>query len=90
MHIRDINGNIVARSQGDRIVDNYGNWLFGGDRNRGDRIYDDNGDWKYEIRGDRIYDTYGNWKYEIRGNRVYDTSGNWLASDYEQALYPKN
>jgi len=84
MHIRDVNGNIVARSQGARIVDNDGNWTYGGDRNRGDRIYDDNGEWKYEIRGDRIYDTYGNWKYEIRGDRIYDTLGNWLGAEYEQ------
>ena len=86
LHIRDIYGNIVARSQGDRIVDNYGKWLFGGDRNRGNRIYDDNGEWKYEVRGDRIYDTYGNWVYEIRGDRIYDTSGNWLGTDYENFL----
>ena len=84
VHIRDVNGNIVARSQGDRIVDNYGNWLYGGDRNRGNRIYDDNGEWKYEVRGDRIYDTSGNWVYEIRDDRIYDTAGNWLGTDYQK------
>jgi len=84
--IRDLQGNIILKSQGDRIVDNDGNWLYGGSRNRGDRIYDENGEWKYEVRGDRIYDTSGNWLYEIRGNRIYDTSGNWLASDYESSL----
>ena len=83
-HFRDIYGNIVARSQGDRIVDNFGNWLFGGDRNRGNRIYDDNGEWKYEVRGDRIYDTSGNWVYEIRDDRIYDTEGNWLGTDYQK------
>ena len=86
MHIRDINGNIVAKMQGNRIVDNSGHWLYGGDRNRGDRIYDENGEWKYEIRNDRIYDVYGNWLFEIRGDRIYDVFGNWLGSDYENSL----
>ena len=87
MHIRDINGNIILKIRGERLVDNDGNWLFGGSRNRGNRIYDENGEWKYELReNNRIYDTYGNWKYEIRGDRIYDTSGNWLGSDYENSL----
>ena len=86
MHIRDVNGNILAKIRGDRIVDNDGKWLYGGDRNRGNRIYDDYGEWKYEVRGNRIYDTAGNWKYEIRGDRIYDTSGNWLGSDYANSV----
>ena len=81
---RDNSGNVINKRIGDKLVDNDGNWTYGGDRNRGDRIYDDNGDWKYEIRNDRIYDTAGNWKYEIRDNRVYNTAGNWVASDYEK------
>ena len=77
---RDTNGNIVARRIGDRIWDNYGNWLY---EIRGDRIYDTAGNWKYEIRGgNRIYDSSGNWRYEIRGDRIYDTYGNWLGTEY--------
>ena len=77
---RDTSGNIVARRIGDRIWDNYGNWLY---EIRGDRIYDTAGNWKYEIRGgNRIYDSSGNWKYELRGDRIYDTYGNWLGTEY--------
>ena len=74
--IRDVYGNIVTRSRGNRILNINGEWKY---EIRGDRIYDTSGNWKYEFRGDnRIYDTYGNWIYEIRGDRIYDTSGNWL------------
>ena len=77
---RDTTGNIVAKKIGDRIWDNFGNWLY---EIRGDRIYDTSGNWRFELRGeDRIYDTAGNWRYELRGDRIYDTSGNWLGLEY--------
>jgi len=81
--IRDVYGNIVARSRGDRILDIFGDWKY---EIRGDRIYDTSGNWIYEFRGDRIYDTNGNWKYEIRDDRIYDTAGNWLGSNFGQSI----
>ena len=68
------------RRVANRILDNYGVWVY---EIRDNRIYDTFGNWKYEFRGgNRIYDTYGNWLYEIRGDRIYDTYGNWLGSEY--------
>lgn len=55
--IRNSYGEVVARVEGDRVYDIYGNWLY---TLVGDRIIDTYGNWKYTISGEYLLDTYGN------------------------------
>ena len=55
--IRDGSGKVIARREGDKILDIYGNRKY---TIVGDRVMDTYGNWKYSVRGEYLYDIYGN------------------------------
>ena len=55
--IRNSYGDVIARVEGNRVLDIHSNRLY---TIEGDRIIDTYGNWKYTLQGDYLMDTYGN------------------------------